>query len=165
MEGLQKVAPYDADMYWRHLHPSLQEACKSDYKAGQYLGAVVEAIKRYVNDVRRLSGLDIQDIKDLKDMPLLEKVFSNKHPKIDVVKPWGYMHLSDSSADNIRNGQKVLSTALLSGFRNPISHEEKLHLEKYNVFTYQDCLDALSILSHLRRRLDFLETDPQAYQA
>lgn len=147
VEGLQTIAPEYADLHWRQLHPSLQEACEREYMAGHYLGAIFEGIKRYVNDVRAASGIDA------KDLAVLTGAFADK-PKLDVLKPWIDLNLAPDTEKNIRVSQRELSTGLLVGFRNPIAHEERRLLEQEGVFTYQDCLDALSILSHLRRRID-----------
>lgn len=150
VNSLRTIAPEYADMHWRHLHPSLREACERHYRAGDYLTAVMEAIKRYVNDVRRISGISATD------MDVLRGAFAN-NPRLDVLTPWVDLGLSPDTQSNIRTCQRELSTGLLSGFRNPIAHEEMKLLESQGIFTYQDCLDALSILSHLRRRLDALE--------
>lgn len=56
--------------------------------------------------------------------------------------------------DNIEEGQKFLSTGMVSGCRNPVSHEEIEDLRESKLFTENDCLDALSLLSHLFSRLD-----------
>lgn len=154
VDGLRRIAPEYADLHWRHLHPSLQQACESEYRDGHYLAAVVEAIKRYVNDIRRIS-----EFND-KDMAVLQRAFANE-PGLDVLRPWLHLSLSPETQVNMRSCQRDLSVGLLSGFRNPIAHEERVILEGEGVFTYQDCLDALSILSHLRRRLDALDDGSQ----
>lgn len=151
IKNLQTIAPEYADFHWRELHSSIQAACEPDYRDGHYLTAIVEGIKRYVNDIRRLSGIAGAD------RSILEGAFAN-NPKLDVVSRWLNLNFSDDTVKNIREAQRNLSLGLLTGFRNPISHEEKLLLENEQVFTYQDCLDALSILSHLRRRIDSPET-------
>lgn len=38
--------------------------------------------------------------------------------------------------------------------RNPLAHEEIKELRDSGLFTENDCLDMLSLLSHLFRRLD-----------
>ena len=43
-------------------------------------------------------------------------------------------------------------------FRNPIHHELASDLKDSGLYTEQDCLDALGLLSHLFRRLDNTET-------
>lgn len=51
-------------------------------------------------------------------------------------------------------GQQHMSAGIMSGVRNPLAHEEILELKNSGLFTENDCLDMLSLLSHLFRRLD-----------
>ncbi|UBH05861.1 hypothetical protein K8P10_001372 [Leucobacter sp. Psy1] len=148
VEGLQTIAPEYADLHWRQLHPSIQEACEMEYKDRHYHAAIVEGIKRYVNDVKSLSQINGNEHS------IIEGAFADANPKLDVIKQWIDLELSTDTQKNIRTAQRVLSKGLWSGFRDPITHEERVTLEQKGIFTYQDCLDALSILSHLRRRID-----------
>jgi hypothetical protein len=43
---------------------------------------------------------------------------------------------------------------IVTGGRNPVSHEEITDLKTSGLFSEIDCLDALSLLSHLYRRLE-----------
>lgn len=61
---------------------------------------------------------------------------------------------SDPTKDNIEEGQKFLSAGLMRGVRNPLAHEEITQLKETGLFSEDDCLDVLSLLSHLFRRLD-----------
>jgi len=56
--------------------------------------------------------------------------------------------------ENIEDGQKYMSMGIVAGGRNPVAHEEVVHLRDSGLFTEKDCLDGLSLLSHLLRRLD-----------
>ncbi len=67
---------------------------------------------------------------------------------------------TEQTADNVDRGQQNLSLGVLSAFRNTIDHEEQVELLKTGALTYEDCLDALSILSYLMRRLDGAERRP-----
>jgi hypothetical protein len=62
--------------------------------------------------------------------------------------------ISGDSAKNLENGQRELSKAIWLAFRNPLSHETLETIKGLGVISHQDCLDALSLMSHLRRRLD-----------
>lgn len=57
----------------------------------------------------------------------------------------------------MEDAQKELSAGIFAGFRNPISHEEIKDLHGSGLLTEMDCLDSLSLLSHLFRRLDDAE--------
>ena len=56
--------------------------------------------------------------------------------------------------DNIEAAQQMLSEGVVAGGRNPIQHEEIRELNITGLFSEKDCLDYLSILSHLMNRLD-----------
>ena len=43
---------------------------------------------------------------------------------------------------------------IVQGGRNVLSHEECKELQESGLFTEKDCLDMLSLLSHLFKRLD-----------
>jgi uncharacterized protein (TIGR02391 family) len=149
--GLNEIAPEYADMHWRSLHPSIQAAAETLYMQENYISAVVEAIKQYVKDVRAVSEIGGPENQ------VLDGAFSSKPgspPKVDVAAPFLPDTISESSADNLREAQKVLSKGIWQGFRHPIQHEMFEDLKKKGVFSYQDCLDALAFVSHLRRRID-----------
>jgi len=149
--GLSEIAPEYADMHWRHLHQSVREAAEALYRDRHYFHAVLEAAKRYLADVRAL----MPGAPD-KEFDLLQKAFSAGG--LDVFSKWADSGFSELTASNIRECQKSLSIGIHQGFRNPLAHEEASRLEGEGVFTYQDCLDALSVISHLRRRIDNIQT-------
>ena len=60
----------------------------------------------------------------------------------------------DTTVQNITVGHGLLARAIWKAFRNPISHELAADLRDSGLYTEQDCLDALGLLSHLFRRLD-----------
>lgn len=146
--GMSEIAPEYADFHWRTLHPRIQEASESLYKSENYYHAVLEATKRYVTDVRAASGIDAAELT------VIQGAFVGDQPKIDVVAGAGAARLSPSTRKNVRDAQRSLSEGLWAGFRSPLAHEETSLLHSANIFTYQDCLDALSLVSHLRRRID-----------
>lgn len=149
-EGLREIAPEYADLHWRALHASIQEAAEQQYKSGNYHHAVVEAIKRYVKDVRSVAGKGA----DVDELSVIHAAFSAKAPLIDIVQPYASLALSPTTERNMREGHAKLSEAVWTGFRNPLQHEEVKVLLDAGAFSYQDCLDALSVVSHLRRRVD-----------
>lgn len=146
--GLSELAPEYADLHWRHLHDRIKEVAEPFYTNRQYMSAVLEATKRYVADVRAA----LPDGQALNDVNVLNKAFSDKG--LNVFAKWGAAGFSPDTQKNIRTAQHALSLGVHSGFRNPLAHEELARLDAEGVFTYQDCLDALSLVSHLRRRLD-----------
>jgi uncharacterized protein (TIGR02391 family) len=148
VDGLKEIAPEYADMHWRSLHPSVQAAAESLYKSGHYFHALLEAIKRYAKDVKDAAGVAAVDLN------ALQGAFGGNAPKLDVAGPYLPDKVTSDTAGNIRTAQRAISEGLWQGFRSPIAHEDVGDLENHEIFSYQDCLDALSILSHLRRRVE-----------
>lgn len=150
VEGLREIAPDYADLHWRALHPSIQEAAEREYKSENYHHAVVEAIKRYVKNVRKAASVSA----DMKELDVLNSSFLGDAPAVDVALPYTSMNLAAATKRDMREGQKQLSSAVWTGFRNILQHEEIVELKAAGAFSYQDCLDALSIVSHLQRRVE-----------
>lgn len=151
VRSLKDIAPPHADLVWRHLHPSIRTASETYFKAGDYHQALVEACKQYVADLRAAAKLPNEAEASLFGKALGEGK--------------GRLHFSDSflssdppisgdSARNLENGQRDLAVAIWKAFRNPLSHEPLTTIKTLGVISHEDCLDALSLMSHLRRRLD-----------
>ncbi|GHH71028.1 TIGR02391 family protein [Promicromonospora soli] len=152
IQGLNEIAPEYADMHWRSLHPSVQAAAETLYMQENYIAAVVEAIKRYVKDVRAVSEIGGAEFN------VLQGAFGGESPKVDVAAPYLPDTISETTAKNLRVAHRIFSEGIWQGFRDPIQHEMFEDLKKKGVFTYQDCLDALAFVSHLCRRLELAGT-------
>jgi len=141
--------------HWRHLHREIQAASEVEYKSEDYYRAFLEAAKRYINNVREKSGLD--DFRN--DQTMMAEVFGNNRLLLLVEKyrKRNGDEFSRDTVNNIQNGQHFLSNGVVAGGRNPLSHEEIAEVKESGLFTEKDCLDLLSILSHLFRRLDDAE--------
>lgn len=145
---IHQIAPHSAEYVWRHLHPELQSATKTYYDQGDYYQAVQEGIKRYVTLCR-----DRAKTSEAEAMRVVTAAFG-KNASLAVFAPFAEAEMfSQTTLENIEEGQKHLSMGLVAGFRNPLAHEEVAALERSGGFTNFDCLDALGILSHLTRRL------------
>lgn len=154
LESMHDLIPEYPYYHWRHLHNKIREASKNDYERADYYRAFQEAVKRYITIVRDKSGSE-----NSSDSSMMGEVFGNGKI-LTVIKPYTKpdgSDFQDSTKDNIEEGQKFLSMGIVAGCRNPISHEEICDLLESNLFTEKDCLDALSILSHIFRRLDDAE--------
>ena len=95
---------------------------------------------------------------------LIKDTFSEQQPVLDVIKKYeSYKNINtgavifDQTKDTIRRGHLLLAQALFASFKNPLSHQEPQDLKMSEIYTEQDCLDALGLLSHLFRRLDNAE--------
>lgn len=152
VKSLKEIAPPYADLIWRHLHPSIQAGCESYFKAGDYYQALLEACKQYVADLRSAANLP-----DEAEASLFGKALGEgSGQRLSFTSPFraGSPSISGDSARNLENGQRELSKAIWSAFRNPLSHETLETIKSLGVISHHDCLDALSLMSHLRRRLD-----------
>ena len=145
------IPPYTY-FHYRLLHPQIQEAAKRHYEAQDFYVAFQESMKRYKNAVKAKSG-----VQSTEDLDIVSNSFGVGKP-LEVtakykLKPDG-QPFSNSTIENIENGQMSLSRGIVQGGRNVISHEEMIDLKTTGLFTEKDCLDLLSLLSHLYKRLD-----------
>lgn len=153
--ALHTLIPEYAQYHWRRLHKTVQDASYDDYKKEDFYRAVTETIKRYESNVQEKSEYPKDakgNLKDGKDLmfavfgPFLSVTSKYKRPNGKEFKP--------DTIDNIEMGQQHMSAGVMSGVRNPLAHEEIADLRNSGLFTENDCLDILSLLSHLCRRLD-----------
>ncbi|WP_350274846.1 TIGR02391 family protein [Kribbella sp. HUAS MG21] len=151
-ESLRSIAPDYADLHWRHLHPAIKRVSERYYESGLFHAALAEALKRFVNEIRQATGIEGQEASAIVNQAF--KVDGDKPVKIDIARPYADAGFDIKTLKNIRNGQWKLSDGVVAAFRNPGAHEEELLLIETEAMTYQDCLDALSIVSHLYRHLE-----------
>ncbi len=151
LKGLQNIIKPYPYFHWRNLHSTLQAVVFDYYKSENYYTAVFEGSKKYINELKKKSG------EKITDRDLIENVFSLKNPKLSVTdkfhKPNGNS-FETKTITNITEGHRMLAVAMWQAFRSPIAHEEVCDLRVSGLFTEKDCLDALSLLSHLFNRLD-----------
>ena len=166
IKDLHEALPDYPIYHWRNLHDSIKSVSELKYKNGDYYGALTEACKGYVKAVRAKSISQNPDKAQIiigqDDGPLMMKVF-NENPKEAMLhiaqsatRPDG-TPFDDKTKGNLESAQRYLSAGIVSGYRNPLSHETHKDLSMTGVITEQHCLDALSLLSLLYRRLDNAE--------
>ena len=146
------VPPYTY-FHYRMLHSEIKSSSKEEYENGNYYDAFEKAMKRYKNAVKdKAELLDVHE-----DMPIVSKAFG-KEGLLEVTanyknRPNG-KPFDQKTIENIEEGQAHLSRGVVAGGRNVVTHEESQDLSKTGLFTEKDCLDFLSILSHLFKRLE-----------
>lgn len=151
------IPPYTY-LHYRHLHEQVQNSAGPHYKANDFYVAFQEAMKRYKNAVKRKSGLAVTE-----DLDIVLKAFGKDEDKpLSVtakfsLRPDG-QPFSPVTLSNIEEAQRFLSQGAVQGGRNVVSHEEHTDLRETGLFTEKDCLDLLSLLSHLFKRLDESES-------
>ncbi|MBI2471839.1 MAG: TIGR02391 family protein [Planctomycetes bacterium] len=152
IKALHEIIPEYPLLHWRHLHKDVQSASKQYYIDKNYYTALLEATKKYVNETKRKS-----DVFDKAEKDLMGHVFSIQNKILDVVdnyKQQDGTEFTNNTKQNIQEGQQYLSQGLIVGGRHPVSHEEIEELKTSDLFSEKDCLDLLSLLSHLFKRLD-----------
>ena len=145
------IPPYTY-YHYRLLHEQVQDSAGAYYKAKNYYEAFQEAMKRYKNAVKDKSGVTCTEDRDIVSNAfgrdkVLETTANYKY------RPNG-QPFAQTTLENIEDGQKFLSMGVVCGGRNVVSHEEIADLRDSKLFTEKDCLDLLSLLSHLFKRLD-----------
>lgn len=160
LKGLQEIIKPYPYFHWQNLHPTLHELAFPFYKNEDYYKAVAEGVKKYIRDIQAAST------SGKTDRALIEHVFSPLQPpppapkvlpELSVTKKFKRPNGTDfevSTTSNISNGHGLLARAMWLAFRNPLAHELASDLKDSGLYTEQDCLDALGLLSHLFRRLD-----------
>ena len=145
------IPPYTY-FHYRILHGQVQDASKVHYQQKDYYSAFQEALKRYKNAVKSKSGVTATE-----DLDIMSKSFGKDKPLKTTanfkLRPNG-QPFSETTLSNIEEGQQALSRGIVQGGRNIVSHEEHVDLKESGLFTEKDCLDLLSLLSHLYKRLD-----------
>lgn len=148
--SLHGIAPEYPLLHWRHLHPEIQRVSKQYYENQDYWHAATEAVKHYILNVRGKS-----DSRQTNDQPLMGEAFGKDSGLLLVTAN------SDMVESDIEEGQKFLSMGIVAGFKNPVvSHSTIENVKKRGLFTEKDCLDILSLLSHLQQRLDKAKKRP-----
>jgi uncharacterized protein (TIGR02391 family) len=150
---LYNLVPEYPNLHWRHIHPEIQAVSKKYYETNDYYTAFIEGLKRYVAEVKRKSGMS-----NMLDRNLMQAVFNRKLLVTKKYKKTDGSSFDALTIQNIEEGQKMLSEGIVVGGRNPLQHEEHLQLSSTGLFSEKDCLDFLSLLSHLFKRLDDAET-------
>ena len=88
----------------------------------------------------------------------MQKVFPEANPMLSVTEGFKKPDGTDFTPDtlkNIRVAHQLFSEGVICGGRHPVAHEEIVALRDSKLFTEDDCLDALSLLSHLFSRLEY----------
>ena len=148
--ALYSLIPEYAQYHWRLLHNEVQDASFTFYQNKNFYGAVFETLKRYQSSVQKKSGINDDGQK------LMLSVFGS-NSTLSVTAKYtnkGEVNFNPATIRDIEEGQKFMSAGMMSGVRNPLAHEELTKLSDCGLFSNMDCLDMLSLLSHLFRRLD-----------
>ena len=155
LNELKNIVPEYPYFHWRNLHPKIREVAAEYYMKEDYYHAFIEAAKNYKNAVKDKSAVNAHE-----DFDIMMKSFGKDDDKIlRVVGKYKYRPngkpFDSKTLGNIEEAQRYLSSGVVC--RNVLSHEEIPDLKTSGLFTEKNCLDMLSILSHLYERLDDAE--------
>ena len=137
------IIPSRPQAHWRKWAPEIinSQNVMKYYNQGAYHSATNEAIKLYIKEVQRI----MVTTKD--GSPMIDLAFSPKKGKIKL------MNRTDDLGKNIQTGHWNYSLGVIFGFRNIFAHKDQEELESENILTEIDCMDTLSLISHLFNRL------------
>ena len=146
---LHSLLPEYTYYHYRMLDNTLKDAAEKDYKQKDYYRAIDEAIKRYNSETHIKSGLTESGTS------LMNNAFGRNYclSAIGNYKKTNGSEFSPTTKMSVQQGQHFLSAGITESARNPIAHEEIKELQESGLLTEIDCLDLLSLLSHLFRRL------------
>lgn len=163
LRGLQNIIKPYPYFHWQNLHPTLHNLVFPFYKSGDYYKAVSEGVIKYIREIQSHSSSGLTDSKLIKHVFSPDQPAPSNPPKppvlpeLSVVKKYkrpNGTNFETLTLENISRGHGLLAHAIWLAFRNPIHHELATDLKDSGLYTEQDCLDALGLLSHLFRRLD-----------
>ena len=145
IKALHSLVPEYPLLHWRHLHDQLRDRVHRYYENEQYGDAASQGVQIYCEAIRHLLSSS-EDGTDLVNRAFGSKPFSSP-PLLQL------NNLANDSEKNIQEGQGHLSRGVVTGFRNPICHAP-IDTNVPATFSELDCLNILSLLSYLFKRLD-----------
>jgi uncharacterized protein (TIGR02391 family) len=127
------------------LHPEVRRLAESLFAKGEYVGAVFEAAKAFVDVVKQKAGHPAgAKGQPLDGAPLMQHVFSPKHP---ILK---FNALASQSDKDEHRGLGLIAEGIVAAVRNPKGHapKDKITLDAY------EALEQLIVISYLFKRVD-----------
>ncbi len=151
-EVLHEIAPDRAAFHWRYLHKKLTDnaGLEAEYGHGHYFKACDEAIKIYIQECR-----DITSLYEKPEKVLITECFAVLKKSSETIPEIFLVKKEDSNINafkNIQTGYENLSYGILAAFRNVLAHNTQEIIDGF--ISSNDCLDILSLISHLLGRLE-----------
>jgi len=156
VKKLYALIPEYPYYHWRNLHKEIKGASYNYYKNQDYYGAFFESAKKYIIATKRKSEIG----HDTTDSDLMAKAFHHNSGSLSVTENYKKSNgeeFSPTTLNNIQEGHFHFSKGVVQGGRHTVAHEEINDLRESGLFSEKDCLDLLSLLSHLHNRLDNAE--------
>lgn len=126
-------------------HPEIRKVSESLFLKGEYVNAVFEAAKFFVDAVKHKAGHPVDSAgKPMDGVVLMQSVFQKKNTLLK------FNNLSNQTEENEQQGLCWISQGVVSVFRNPKAHVPALGIK----LSPEEAFEQLAILSYLMRRLD-----------
>jgi uncharacterized protein (TIGR02391 family) len=126
-------------------HPTVRRAAGSLFLKGEYVAAVFEVAKLFIDEVKHKSGHPVDRRGDpLDGANLMSFVFAPKSPILR------FNSLSNQTERNEQNGLKLIAEGTVGALRNPKGHLPSSAIS----LTAEEALEQLAMISYLMRRLD-----------
>jgi uncharacterized protein (TIGR02391 family) len=130
-------------------HPAIRAAAGSLFLKGEYVAAVFEAAKLFIDEVKhRASNPHDSAGKPLDGGPLITYTFGGKTPRLK------FTTLSNQTEQNEHRGLTLIAEGIVSALRNPKGHLPGMAI----TLTPEEALEQLATISYLMRRLDAATT-------
>lgn len=73
LKGLNTLVPQYPNLHWRHIHSRLRNVSEKYYINMDYYGAFIEALKKYISEVKKKSGK-----ANINERELMQCVFNKR---------------------------------------------------------------------------------------
>lgn len=126
-------------------HPAIRRAAGSLFIKGEYVSAVFEAAKQFIDAVKQAASNPTDASgKPLDGGPLITYCFQSKPPRLK------FTSLRDQTEQNEHRGLALIAEGIVAALRNP-----KGHLPGSTIaLTPEEALEQLAIISYILRRID-----------
>lgn len=126
-------------------HPAIRVAAGSLFLKGEYVSAVFEAAKVFIDAVKDRAGHPVDKSSNpLDGGPLMNYVFVAKPPRLK------FTLLTTQMEQNEHRGLALIAEGIVSALRNPKGHLPGATIS----LSAEEALEQLATISYLMRRLD-----------
>ncbi len=126
-------------------HPSVRTAAGSLFLKGEYVAAVFEAAKTFIDEVKHRAGNPHDSSgKPLDGGPLMTYVFGGRPPRLK------FTNLSSQTEQNEHRGLTLIAEGIVAALRNPKGHLPSTAI----TLSAAEALEQLATISYMMRRLD-----------
>lgn len=130
----------------------LFESADSLFIKGEYVNAVFEAAKSFIEAVKHQAGNPVdKNGKPLDGVVLIDNIFHRTSSKTPTLK---FNALASLADQNEHDGLYYVARGIAQAFRNPKGHLPKAAI----ALTPYEALEQLATISYLMRRLDAAQT-------